>query len=443
MSVLKTTRGGKAVDYPLSNGAVNLGTGPGSQITLIDPAAAPRHCQVLKTDKGYVVRDTSGTPGTLVNGKKIQDHLLREGDVIQVGSERFAYSEQQASPSPAAPAKGASGAPAPKRTMNQARAASAASAAATRTAPAPARSHPPRRMSPKPGGTGKVHVQKDRSTFTLPSTTKGRVIALTAAIGLVAVLGVLYAFSSSQVDQEKLKADATAEILEWEKIPDTDPVRKYEEAARIAGNPDYVRYARGEIRALEKILPTLKASRDRQASAEREAGPFLGRFKKAKESKDEYAAQAERLYDEVKLLATNYAATSYETQLTEIRDELKKYLEDRASRNWINEIVKLTSDVQKDINGDDPAAGLAKVDQFGTEFDEKRTPDLKSRLDSLRSTLGREALSLVKKKYGEAKPLLAERKRAEARKVLDDTRPKIKGFPAAEKQLDQHLNELK
>ena len=438
MSVLRTTRAGKSFDFQLTNGAVNLGTGPGSQITLIDPAAAPRHCQVQKSDKGYVVRDTSGTPGTLVNGKKIQEQLLREGDVIQIGSEKFVFSERDAAP--AAPAKAAGGAPAPARSMNAARAASAA--AATRTAPAPARAVGHRRTGPKPGASSRVHVQKERSTFTLPSTTKGRVIALCAGIGLLALLGVLYVFSSAQVDQEKLKADAIAEIAEWEKIPETDPVRRYDVAQTIVSNPDYMKYARGEIRALEKILPTLKTNRDRQIAADREVKPFLDRFRRAKASPEEFAAQAEKLYDEVKLLSTNYAQTSYETQLTEIREELKKILSQEAP-DPTTEYPKLRFDVQRDINGGDPAAGLNRVALYVTKFGEKRIASLKTDLDSLRGTLAREALTLVNKRYAEARPLLAERKRAEARKIMEETRPRIKGFPAAEKQLDQHLNEFK
>ena len=57
--------------------------------------------------------------------------------------------------------------------------------------------------------------------------------------------------------------------------------------------------------------------------------------------------------------------------------------------------------------------------------------------------MSREAVTLVSRRYAEARPLLAERKRAEARKIMEETRPRIKGFPAAEKQLDQHLNEFK
>jgi hypothetical protein len=435
MSVLRTTRGGKTVEVLLTNGTVTVGTGPGCQITLVDPAAAPRHCQIVKSDKGYVVRDTSGATGTLVNGKKIQEHPLSEGDVLQIGSEKFVYSEREAAPAPAAsgPAKAA----APRRSMNASR---AAASAATGTASPPARALGPRRMVPKPGVAARVH--KDRATFTLPSTPKGRLIALTAAILLLAVVGILYAISSSQVDQEKLKADAVAEIQAWDKIPATDPIRKYDEAVRINGNPDYQKYARGEIRVITKIIPELKVARDRQVSADREARPFTTRFDKAKESPDEFDKLAEGLWDEVKTLLAKYQGTSYDARLTEIRDELKKYLE-KGKKSWINEIPRLTFDVQKDINGSDLAGGMNRVTQFGTEFDEKRIPDLKVRLDALRDRLAREAVKLVVDKNTEARALWAERKRDEARKLLNDLRPRIKGFPDAEKKLDQCLNELK
>jgi len=112
-------------------------------------------------------------------------------------------------------------------------------------------------------------------------------------------------------------------------------------------------------------------------------------------------------------------------------------------KTWIDEFPKLQFDVRKDINGGDPAAGLNRVNQFGTVFGESKIQNLKTELEGLRGTLSREAVTLGSRRYAEARPLLAERKRAEARKIMEETRPRIKGFPAAEKQLDQHLNEFK
>ena len=82
MSALRATRGGKTVEFQLTNGGVTVGTAKECQIVVADPAGAPRHCQIVKSPKGFVVIDRSGNPGTFVNGKKIQDHLLKEGDIL-------------------------------------------------------------------------------------------------------------------------------------------------------------------------------------------------------------------------------------------------------------------------------------------------------------------------------------------------------------------------
>src|SRR5262245_4965597 len=92
MGVLKAKRNGQLVAYRLDKGAVIVGSGENCNMRVPDAGLVTRHCQILKMENGYVLRDMSGEVGTYVNGKKVKEHLLSDRDLIQVGKERFTFS---------------------------------------------------------------------------------------------------------------------------------------------------------------------------------------------------------------------------------------------------------------------------------------------------------------------------------------------------------------
>src|SRR6185436_16128128 len=93
MGLLKAKRNGQLVAYRLDKAAVIVGSGENCNIRVPDAGLVTRHCQILKMENGYVLRDMSGEVGTFVNGKKVKEHLLTDRDLIQVGKERFTFSE--------------------------------------------------------------------------------------------------------------------------------------------------------------------------------------------------------------------------------------------------------------------------------------------------------------------------------------------------------------
>src|SRR5262245_40679346 len=74
---------------PLDADVIVLGRNPGCDMSLVSPEVAPIHCVLARVPDGWRLRDTSGRPGTRVNGKPIQDVLLADGDTIQVGAFSF------------------------------------------------------------------------------------------------------------------------------------------------------------------------------------------------------------------------------------------------------------------------------------------------------------------------------------------------------------------
>lgn len=78
-------------DIPLRAGATSLGSRPmggsGSEVVSVDhPSVAPRHAQVeLLPDGSAVLTDLGFPAGTSVNGERVRERRLEEGDLIQLG----------------------------------------------------------------------------------------------------------------------------------------------------------------------------------------------------------------------------------------------------------------------------------------------------------------------------------------------------------------------
>ena len=100
---------------PLESASVTLGRGLESDVRLKDIKASRRHCQVVKTPKGYQCVDLSSGNGTYVNGVQIKSQMLSPGDKITIGSTTILFQEAAKAvvPSKAATGKVPVASPAP------------------------------------------------------------------------------------------------------------------------------------------------------------------------------------------------------------------------------------------------------------------------------------------------------------------------------------------
>ncbi len=80
---------GKKKKLTLKKDFIFIGSGEGSHLRLKDPGVAGQHCQILRSDDGYRVLDLGSGKGTFVNGEKIEQKDLSEGDVIRIGGTEF------------------------------------------------------------------------------------------------------------------------------------------------------------------------------------------------------------------------------------------------------------------------------------------------------------------------------------------------------------------
>lgn len=85
--------GEKTVEYPLT--AFNtLGRHPDNSIQVLDRIVSKEHARITLAPNGrWVMRDAGSLNGTLVNGERIGEAVLNDGDRIQLGNTNFAFAE--------------------------------------------------------------------------------------------------------------------------------------------------------------------------------------------------------------------------------------------------------------------------------------------------------------------------------------------------------------
>jgi two-component system response regulator HydG len=75
-----------------------IGRGTDCHISLPDPLSSRVHATLTCTSDGWVVRDERSRNGTLVNGQKIDEATIIDGNTIRVGSHEFEFHESEEPP---------------------------------------------------------------------------------------------------------------------------------------------------------------------------------------------------------------------------------------------------------------------------------------------------------------------------------------------------------
>ncbi len=71
--------------FALAAEGTSLGRHPESDVFLDDITVSRRHAVIERDDEGWRVRDAGSLNGTYVNGERIEESRLADGDEIQVG----------------------------------------------------------------------------------------------------------------------------------------------------------------------------------------------------------------------------------------------------------------------------------------------------------------------------------------------------------------------
>ncbi len=70
---------------------INIGREESSDIVLKDPKASRMHCRLMKNGNNWLIEDNKSKNGIFVNGNKITERLLCEGDIIRIGTIELVY----------------------------------------------------------------------------------------------------------------------------------------------------------------------------------------------------------------------------------------------------------------------------------------------------------------------------------------------------------------
>ncbi|HEU4708291.1 MAG TPA: FHA domain-containing protein [Methylophilaceae bacterium] len=78
-------------EFPLDKERVTIGRRPSNDIHIDNLAISGEHAVVKTIGKDAFLEDLGSTNGTLVNRKKVQQHILQDGDVIELGKYQLKY----------------------------------------------------------------------------------------------------------------------------------------------------------------------------------------------------------------------------------------------------------------------------------------------------------------------------------------------------------------
>ncbi len=72
---------------------ISVGRGSTAVIRLDHELISRDHCRLRSINGKLIVEDRNSTSGTFVNGKKVDAHVLKEGDVVEIGPYSITYTE--------------------------------------------------------------------------------------------------------------------------------------------------------------------------------------------------------------------------------------------------------------------------------------------------------------------------------------------------------------
>lgn len=76
-------------------GTILVGRDPKAQVTVVDTMVSRQHCKIFTKNDKYYLRDLGSSNGTVLNGKRVQESELREGDNIQIGETLMTFANER------------------------------------------------------------------------------------------------------------------------------------------------------------------------------------------------------------------------------------------------------------------------------------------------------------------------------------------------------------
>lgn len=94
-SFLLVTEGHRAgAQWALSGDKVTAGRSGDSDVFLDDITVSRQHAEMVSSDQGWVLRDVGSLNGTYVNGRRVEEATLTNGDELQIGKFKLVFVER-------------------------------------------------------------------------------------------------------------------------------------------------------------------------------------------------------------------------------------------------------------------------------------------------------------------------------------------------------------
>jgi pSer/pThr/pTyr-binding forkhead associated (FHA) protein len=91
---LAVEEGDDVVLLPLAGTVVRIGRSPSADVVLDDASVSRRHALVTRRGERTVILDDRSRNGVYVNGERVSEADLRDGDTITVGRVRLRFVER-------------------------------------------------------------------------------------------------------------------------------------------------------------------------------------------------------------------------------------------------------------------------------------------------------------------------------------------------------------
>jgi pSer/pThr/pTyr-binding forkhead associated (FHA) protein len=89
--LVEIENGSSGREHPLALGRTSIGRASDNLVHLLDEAVSRHHAEVVPGPQGYLLRDLGSENGIFVNGDRTPEHVLREGDVVQIGARTLVF----------------------------------------------------------------------------------------------------------------------------------------------------------------------------------------------------------------------------------------------------------------------------------------------------------------------------------------------------------------
>src|SRR3989304_885178 len=99
LTILTGNRAG--TNFPLDPARENvIGRGTDCHISIPDPISWREHAVIVRRDEVWTIRDAGSRNGTSVNGQKIDEATLADGNTLRIGGNEVEFHESGEPPPP-------------------------------------------------------------------------------------------------------------------------------------------------------------------------------------------------------------------------------------------------------------------------------------------------------------------------------------------------------